>query len=176
MATVPVTFTGLMTIADGAVTPTPPIYYPPGIWPGPGRPDQGLPGQPPGIWPGQGTPTHPIAGPPPGIWPGPGRPDQGLPGQPPGIWPGQGTPTHPIAGVPGHPSHPIYLPPGVWPGPAPSHPIVLPPAPSPGDPTHPIAGGVVVVWVPGVGWGVLPACLPPAAVGTQTSPRRATAA
>jgi hypothetical protein len=55
---------------------------PPQVWPGPGRPDQGLPGQPPGIWPS------------------PGRPDNTLPGQPPGIWGGNLPPmvSNPISG------------------------------------------------------------------------------
>jgi hypothetical protein len=67
---------------------------------------------PPGIWPGPGYPAHPIApgGPPPGIWPPPGGPPgigggPIIPPSPPlgtwggdAPWPGYATP--PIAGPP----------------------------------------------------------------------------
>jgi hypothetical protein len=136
-------------MSDGV--PTPPIYYPPGvwpvppqppdlgIWPGPGYPAHPIApgGPPPSVWPGPGYPAHPIApgGPPPGVWPGPERPDQGLP-VPPAVWPGPGNPAHPIA--PGGP------PPGVWPGPGrPDQGLPVPPSvwPGPGSPAHPIAPG-----------------------------------
>jgi hypothetical protein len=56
-----------------------PIYppdQPPGIWPSPGHPDQGLPPSGVGVWPSPGRPTHPIApgGKPPGIWGGGNEP------------------------------------------------------------------------------------------------------
>jgi hypothetical protein len=98
----------------GGPAPQPPIYYPPQqppgfwggsplpgvshpiapggpppqVWPGPGRPDQGLPGQPPFPSQGPGFPTPPIYIP---ITP---PPDSGL------------SPEHPIY-VPIYPSHPI---------------------------------------------------------------------
>lgn len=61
--------------------PTPPIYYPPGIWgPNDPRPGWGLPpagpGRPPGTWGGSGEPF----------------PGYGLPGAPPGTWGGSGEP------------------------------------------------------------------------------------
>lgn len=102
------------------------LPVPPTIWPGPGRPDQGLP-VPPTIWPGPGRPDQGLPVPP-EIWPSPGRPDQGLP-VPPGIWPGYGQPSHPIA--PGGP------PPTIWPGPGrPDQGLPVPPTiwPSPGRP------------------------------------------
>src|SRR4030095_10963989 len=109
MPTRQVTIQGVMTWDDPGVNvpvfPTHPIAPggpPPGIWPGPGRPDQGLPGQPPGIWTRPGNPAHPIYHPP-GvnvpvfpthpIVPG---------GLPPGIWGGGGE---------GFPTPPIFLPP-----------------------------------------------------------------
>jgi hypothetical protein len=53
--------------SQGPGFPTHPIApggQPPGIWPSPGRPDQGLPQPPPGIWPSPGHPAHPIFIPP----------------------------------------------------------------------------------------------------------------
>src|SRR3974390_137101 len=69
---------------------TPPIYYPPEIWPP--RPPSA--GQPPGIWPSPGYPAHPIV-------------------LPPGFIPGL-KPEHPIVippTEPGVPAHPIVIPP-----------------------------------------------------------------
>jgi hypothetical protein len=128
--------------------PTPPIYYPPEIWPKPGYPAHpiapgGGPAHPIVIPPdaiAPGVPEHPIVLPP----PEPGHPiiippdaiAPGVPSHPiylpPSIWPDPGVPAHPIA--PGGP------PPGIWPGPgAPAHPIVIPPdAIAPGVPAHPI--------------------------------------
>jgi hypothetical protein len=136
---------------QGLPSPQPP--QPPGVWPGPGYPDQGLPGQPPGIWPSPGHPAHPIApgGRPPGIWGGaPPYPDQGLPGQPPGVWPSPGYPAHPIApgGWPGRPDQGLPPVPGVWPG-VPTHPWVPPAGEELPPPPEEIASKVVVaVWRP----------------------------
>lgn len=119
--------------------PTPPIYYPPSIWPRPGHPAHP-------IAPGGEHPMPPIYYPP-IIWP---QPPEGGP---------------PIIIDPPHPEHPIVLPPIVWPDPNPPHPahpivIPLPPEiwPRPGHPEHPIVippeqppeGQPVVDWK--VGW------------------------
>lgn len=108
--------------------PTPPIFYPPGIWGGGNEPfpGYGLPGRPPGIWPG-GTPTHPIVIPP-GIWGGGNEP----------------MPTPPISGIPGLPG---YEPPK--PGEKPDGGNPLPPAVG-----VPIDGKLV--FVPGYGWVFIP--------------------
>jgi hypothetical protein len=167
--------------------PTPPIYYPPGIWP-PGFPTHPIApgGPPPGIWPGPGYPAHPIApgGPPPVIWPGPGYPAPPIyyppyPSQPPfptppiniggpppwgiplppGIWPSPGYPAHPIA--PGGP------PPSVWPGPG--RPDQGLPGAQPGV-DNPVnrppseSGNWTQVYLPGVGW--VWAIVPPATPAT----------
>jgi hypothetical protein len=185
MAAVPVTFQGILFFSDLGVGggpmpggpsvshPIAPGGPPPQIWPGPGYPDQGLPGQPPQIWPSPGHPSHPIApgGRPPGIWGGPPLyPDQGLPGQQPGVshpiapggkppFPSQGPgfPTNPIvippgALAPGIPSHPIYWPiypdqglPGAQPHP--EHPIVIP-----GDDENNPKFEVKAAWTPQSGW------------------------
>jgi hypothetical protein len=90
---------------EGGV-PTPPIYYPPEIWP---------PIPPEG---GGGVPTPPIYYPP-EVWPP--LPGGGFPGHPshpiynpPGIWPRPPGPVDPGWGVdvPVRPEHPIYNPPG----------------------------------------------------------------
>jgi hypothetical protein len=79
------------------------LPVPPSVWPGPGRPDQGLPGQPPGIWggaPGQPGVSHPIT--PAGyvwVW----SPDYGWIMLPIG---GVGSPPHPDQGLPGAQPHP----------------------------------------------------------------------
>lgn len=163
MAGVPITIHGTMYYSDvgvgggpmpggpGVSHPIAPGGPPPGVWPPPGRPDQGLPGQPPGIWPSPGHPSHPIApggqpGQPPGIWGGaPAYPDQGLPpSAPPGmilVWiPGHGwtyiqAGVRPDQGLPGQPGRPDQGLPGQQPGV--SHPIA--PGGQPGQPTQPIA-------------------------------------
>jgi hypothetical protein len=104
------------------------------VWPGPGRPDQGLPGQPPGFWGGVAPP----------------HPDQGLPGEQPGLWPGQGHPSQPISGggyiLGWSPTYGwIFIPLGGANAPGggggggeqPTHPI----APGGEKPAHPISGG-----------------------------------
>ena len=123
---------------------SPPIYYPPEVWPP--RP----PSPPVGIWPPAGVVSPPIYYPP-EIWPP--RPPSA--GQPPGIWPS-----------PGYPAHPIVLPPGFIPGLKPEHPIYIPP-PTPGVPTHPIVlppepekpqvlenWEAKTYWTPQTGWAV----------------------
>jgi hypothetical protein len=144
MAGIPVTIHGMIYYSDV------------GVGGGP------MPGGPPlGIWgPGSGFPSHPIApgGPPPGIWPSPpgGRPDQGLP-QPPGVWPGQ--PPRPDQGLPGqqpgvsHPIAPGGQPPGIWP--APGHPDQGLPGGGGAPP------GMILVWIPGVGWTYIQAGVRP---------------
>jgi len=121
MASIPVTFQGVLTFADVGI----------GGGPMPGGPSVSHPiapgGPPPGYWGGVAPPlpTHPIA---------PGGPG----GSPPGYWGGVAPPYVDI-GLPGsqpHPSHPIVIPPdAIAPG-VPSHPIYWPIAP-----THPIAPG-----------------------------------
>jgi hypothetical protein len=105
--------------------PTPPIYYPPQVWPGPGVPGHPieLPPDspaPPVVWPSPGVPAHPIALPPEGVVMPPiyidGKPT------PPIYYPGDGSPAHPIA-------------PG---GEVPTQPIQPTPAPKPGTP--PVSG------------------------------------
>jgi len=154
--------------------PTPPIYYPPEVWPP-------LPGQPPGIWPSPGHPAHPIApgGPPPiAGWTPPGfHPSHPIapggpppvaappiyfpPGQPPVIWPGPGYPAHPIA--PGGPPPEVWptppekppgggqSPPVIWPSPGhPAHPIVIPEPPD-----DPAKWEVKAGWSPLTGWVIV---------------------
>lgn len=130
-------FLAMITPISGGAggVPTPPIYYPPSVWPGPGYPAHpiapgGGPSQPP-------FPTHPIA---PGGTTPPWGP--GLSPSPPGIWPSPGFPAHPIAPGggpsqgPGFPTPPIYLPivPPADSGLSPEHPIYIPVYPG-----HPIA-------------------------------------
>ena len=81
---------------------TPPIYYPPEIWPP--RPPSA--GQPPGIWGGGNVPmpTPPIYLPPATI---PGVPAHPI-YIPPSIWPSPGVPTHPIV-IPPEPEKPQVL-------------------------------------------------------------------
>jgi hypothetical protein len=100
-----------LSVGGGPIYPPP--GSPPGIWPSPGHPDQGLPPSGVGVWPSPGRPSHPIApgGAPPSIWPSPGRPDQGLPPSGVGVWP---SPGHPAQGGP-FPTNPIYIPPGLPP-------------------------------------------------------------
>jgi hypothetical protein len=113
---VPVFPTFPIWITDGEGHPAHPIVLPdppPTIWPGPGRPDQGLPVPPyvdNTLPPYPGYPAHPI-------WiVSPGRP------------------THPIYLPPG-----IGPVPPIAPGGSPSHPIVLPiPPDGVGSPSHPI--------------------------------------
>src|SRR4029077_6549039 len=106
MASIPVTFIGVMTYTDVGV----------GGGPMPGGPQPSHPiapgGPPPQIWPSPGHPSHPIApgGPPPGIWGGaPPYVDIGGPPPQPGIWP------NPPEGQAPIPSHPIVLPPNLPP-------------------------------------------------------------
>jgi hypothetical protein len=112
---------------------SPPIYYPPSIWPGPGGPvfpaHPIAPGGPPPVagWTPPGYhPAHPIA---------PG-------GQPPGIWGGGNMPV---------PVPPIFYPP-VFPV------QPLPPIPPPGGGGTPPGGGMdgnwEWVWTPGAGWNL----------------------
>jgi len=111
------------------------------------RPDNSLP-MPPTWGGGGGQPIFPS---PPGIWGG------GVPvPMPPIAMP-------PIAGWPG--VHPPPIPPGIWGGgvPMPMPPIYLPPEEGGGGEgeggvvTNPIyKGGMVLVWVKGVGWALVP--------------------
>jgi hypothetical protein len=181
-------------IAPGGPPPvvSPPIYYPPGIWPSPGHPAHPIaPGGPPpwvshpippSVWP------QPPGGQPPGIWGGPGSLPPwvmppiapGGPGGPPlGTWGGDS----PWPGYARPPIAPGGQPPGIWgpTDPRPTHPIVIPippgeQPPEPGNgltPSHPIyipgesgPGGVkqlVFVYIPGIGGVWFMIDVPPAA-------------
>lgn len=176
MPTRQVHIVGLMTWDEpSAGVPTPPIYYPPGIWgPTDPRPGWGLPGPPP------------VISGPPGPWPSPPihlpAPPPIISG-PPGPWPSPPIHLPPTAPPGAHPMPPIYYPPGIWgptdprpglgpvppqpgiggpPGPWPSPPIHLPPQqpPSGGTPLPPAAGVPIdgkLVWIPGYGWTFIPA-------------------
>jgi hypothetical protein len=138
----------------GGGFPSHPIYQPPGIWgPTDPRPGWGLPGgPPPTVWPGPGRPDQGLPPGGVGIWPSPGHPDQGLPGP-------QPIPTPPIylppGTLPGHPENPIYIPPSIWPSPGvPTHPIVLPP-PGSGDKPEVLSDWEVkTAWSATTGWVV----------------------
>jgi hypothetical protein len=120
---------------------TPPIHYPPGVWPNP-------PGDRPGIWPRPpgGWPDHPIALPP-EIWPGPPKPPNEV--APPIHLPWGGIIMPPIALPGGIVTPPIYYPPTVWPNP-PGIPGVWPNPPDlPGLPT---GKAFVAVYTKRSGW------------------------
>lgn len=134
------------------------INYPdntlPGQQPGTKPPWAGGPGGPTPPYPDAGLPpfpSHPIVVPPGGSWPG-------LPGRPP----------YPDNSLPAFPSHPIVVPPGGnWPTPptppgGPSGPV-YPMPPSVGTPIE-----LVAVFVPGVGYVIVPkSALPPTTPPTQ---------
>jgi hypothetical protein len=162
MASIPVTFQGVLTYSDVGV----------GGGPMPGGPEATHPiapgGPPPQIWPGPGYPAHPIA---------PG-------GQPPYPSQGPGFPTNPIVippgGLaPGIPSHPIYWPPYPSQGPGfPTHPIA--PGGPPPVPAHPIVipgddeanpkFEVKAAWTPQTGWIVVIVPTEEATVPTPSTP------
>jgi hypothetical protein len=153
--------------------PTPPIHYPPSVWPPPsaGVPTPPIyypPSPPPGIWPSPGHPAHPIApgGPPPGVWPGPGVPTPPIyypPAPPVGIWPSPPTmppgvwPSPPVGIWPSPPGG-GGVPPGIWPSPGvPTHPIYWPQPPPGGGEGETKPPGLenlppIVIWVPGFGY------------------------
>jgi hypothetical protein len=113
---------------------TPPIHYPPGVWPHP---------------PGGGSPALPIALPP-EIWPGPPKPPNEV--TPPIHLPGGGIIMPPIA-LPGPPAGiatpPIYYPPGIWPN------------PPGGGGTIPVNKAFVAVYTARSGWHAALVDIPP---------------
>jgi hypothetical protein len=179
MASIPVTFIGVMHYSGLEV----------GGGPMPGGPPGVQPPQPPlGIWGGPWLPPYVDASP-----PGPQPPWPSRPPVDPGYSPPWAQvpvrPTHPIYYPPGtqpHPEHPIYFPPpgsppplGIWgppdmppgfwgggmgpgvkPQPHPEHPIVLPPnlppeIPPPDGGGSPIPIDWKTAWTPQTGWIVV---------------------
>jgi hypothetical protein len=152
----------------GQGQPTPPIYYPPHPWPGPGHPSHPIaPGGPPpypshpippnvgggpvyppvGAMPPIYNPIDPGYGAPwqPPVWGGapPPYPSQGPVPPPPGFWGGV-APPRPDQGLPGQP-------PGFWGGTPPNFPSTGPVPPQPpvdAKPEHPIALPPDQVWPP----------------------------